>query len=279
MPTLTNLDISAVAANEISSVARIYGLPVSEVSRCVTAAPTRQSFKNAIRKKAQSYWFSLVQPFEDSVVEFFPEEIDRQRVRGKIRLPFALSLHESNGNSNGKKSVPSNRRWSSGSCTYVTATLPLTEQLSNDEYEVGVPVTVYFVRVRRHDDFKLNLREVAGADGGADIWAQGVTASVSRRGERFVTLLAQAELPQALLDRFDVRCTERDEGVRSVVGISCLTGASLCDRDRHFEDRSNPSNDRDHELKYLRQFVNDTFCSNLARKLSTGTEIVEFKLF
>jgi hypothetical protein len=271
MPTLTNLDISAVAANEISSVARIYGLPVSEVSRCVTAAPTRQSFKNAIRQKAQSHWFSLVQPFEDSLVEFFPEEINRQRVRGKIRLPFALSEHDSNRNSNGngKKFGSTNRRWSSGSCTYVTATLPLTEQLSNDEYEVGVPVTVYFVRVRRRDDFNLNLREVAGADNGADIWAQGVTASVSRRGERFVTLLAQAELPQTLLDRFDVRCTERDEGVRSVVGISCLTGRSL----------RGVSNSTDRDIKYLHEFLNNNFCANLARKLSTGTEIVECKLF
>jgi hypothetical protein len=298
--TNTNLDIAANAAQEINSVARIYGLSAPQVRRiltaCVNSASARETFQSIIRQKAQAHWFSLVQPFEDSVVEFIPQEINRQRVRGKIRLPFVLSAHATNSNRNAEKSAPTNRQWSSGGCTYVTATLPVREQLTDDEYEVGVPVTVYLVRVRRRDSFNLNLKEVAGADTGADIWAQGITASVSRRGERFVTLLAQATVPQHVLDRFDVRCVEREEGNRAVIGISSLDGTSLREYvHAEFDAKSEVSSSSGSGtarvragagnsvpalvsgIKQLLQFLNEASRTQLSTNL--GGETIEYKLF
>jgi hypothetical protein len=344
------------AGVELRAVARLYGLPVSQVRRilnkCVTAASTsahvsavtrtaqlpgkvkskakakaqttlmtakpmqprtldpgrimaqevRESFHAALRKEAQALWFSLVQPFEDSVVEFVPQEIGRQYVRGKIRLPITLSLSSTDKDTNRRPAnTVANRRWSSGGCTYVTATLPVEEQLPDDEYELGVPVTVYLVRVRQSETFSNPSlsgsdegegdKEIAGEDVVAR--AQGVTASLSRCGERFVTLLAQAALPQHLLDRFDVRCTEREEGSRAVIGISSLDGTSLCDYAQEFArglavgSSSGSGKARlragssvtvpPSDFKHLLQFLNETNRTQISSKL--GGETVEYKLF
>jgi hypothetical protein len=280
----------------------------------IMAQEVRERFHLALREESQKQWLRLIEPFEDSVVEFVPQEIDRRYVRGKIRLPLALSI-SSNDNDNDNEdydqrtrpansSRVANRRWSSEGCTHVTATLPVEEQLAGDEYELGVSVTVYLVRVRQSKIFKStdlmknsfaardHDKEIAssGRDGGSDVLAQGVTALLSRRGERFVTLLAQAALPQHLLDRFDVRCTERDEGNRTIIGITSLDGTSLRDYAREVSSWSDSAAGSGtgqlsagdgggvrSDIKYLLQFLHEVSCTQVSTKL--GGEIVEYKLF
>jgi hypothetical protein len=285
----------------------------------IMAQEVRESFHAALRKEVQAQWLRLIEPFEDSVVEFVPEEITRGYVRGKIRLPLALSVSSSSETETENKAYDQcprsanisrvanrHRRWSSDGCTYVTATLPVEEQLAGDEYELGVSVTVYVARVRQSKIFtatNTNLmknssdardhdKEIAssGRDSSSNMLAQGVTALLSRRGERFVTLLAQAALPQHLLDRFDVRCTERDEGNRTIIGITSLDGTSLRQYAREISSWSDSAAGSGtgqlsagdgggvrSDIKYLLQFLNEVSCTQVSTKL--GGETVEYKLF